>query len=86
MTNQVKQCKTCRAAIIWGTMQASQQPMPLDAVPTLTGTFFLSPSGQCVHWESSGEFAQTSRANGSPKYTSHFATCPERDQHRKAAK
>lgn len=80
---KVTQCKSCKAAIIFGKMQASGKPMPFDAAPAQDGKFFVTDSGVSVHVESSCDLASKCRATGARKYTSHFVTCPNRDKHRK---
>lgn len=79
------QCTSCGAAIFFATT-ATNSKMPMDALPVEGGAFFISPSGQCVHVDSPGEFAASARAKKAPLYTSHFVTCPNRDKHRKAKK
>lgn len=77
-------CKSCGAEIIWIKM-ASGKNMPVDAkpisyqiaVPGATGARTLvTPNGRVV----SCFFDPGSDLKG---YTSHFATCPNANQHRK---
>lgn len=68
-------CNSCEAEIIWAeTVNAKR--MPLDAKPTSKGTMvFISGKTRLA----SDEDRQLLR----PMYTSHFATCPNAEAHRK---
>lgn len=66
-------CRTCKAAIIWVKTEKGKK-MPLDATPTEAGMFFLD--------EEDG-IALYGRGKQATGYTSHFATCPQANQHRK---
>ena len=67
----VKNCPTCKAAVIETLFH--NQTLLLDVAPSNEGAFFISPSDQAVHFESSGEYAQSCRASGARKYVRH--TC-----------
>lgn len=82
MVNSVVKCRSCGAAIIWSETKNGRL-IPLDAVSSLAGLFFVSPGGHAVHVDAKGEFAESCRANSSKRYTSHFATCPNAAEHRK---
>jgi hypothetical protein len=61
-------CRSCNAAIIWATTENGKS-MPLDAAPVAQVGVFMFDNGY---------------AKAPPKvYRSHFATCPNADQHRK---
>ena len=64
-------CKTCDAAIIWVKTPAGKT-MPLDAKTT---TWWLIDGG------GAGEAVTTAKPVAVRQ--SHFATCPQADQHRK---
>lgn len=66
-------CKSCNAAIIW-VKTVNGKTMPLDAEP-VGGTFLVESSQAGMQ--------PTARAVAVRR--SHFATCPQADQHRKAA-
>jgi len=70
-------CRACNAEIIWAVTDSGKR-MPLDAEPAErpTGVFALDTSCDPPH--------ATSAAH-QPVYLSHFVTCPNADQHRKAA-
>ena len=78
----VTQCTSCKAAIVFATMQSTGKPMPFDAVPDTDGKFYVTENGKAVHVESPTELASQCRRLGNRKYTSHFATCPNAKQHR----
>lgn len=61
-------CKSCGAEIIW-TVTDKGKRMPVDAAPE--HRFTLVRQGADM------------RAVYVPVYTSHFATCPHADEHRK---
>ncbi len=69
------QCRTCEAPIVWALTQNGKK-MPLDAEPSAEGTFVLMNGST---WRAKPEDIAVHR----PLHTSHFATCPDRDQHRK---
>jgi len=62
-------CSSCGAQILWGKTR-SGKAMPLDAEPDPNGSWGLD--GDRI-------------VNGTvdPRYTSHFATCPNASSHRK---
>jgi hypothetical protein len=69
----VQRCKSCKAEILWATtMRGSRIPLDADHRPGFVMT---------------GD-----KIDGAPQveqkrvYTTHFATCPHAQQHRKAAK
>ena len=63
-------CKACKASIYWLQTRNAKR-MPVDSEPNPEGKLGISPQGIV-----GGGFA-------GPKYTSHFATCPEADEQRK---
>ncbi len=65
-------CRSCGAEVIWATT-ANDKPMPLDATPDPKGLFVVE-----------GGVARRATAEDGYRYTSHFATCPQADQHRRA--
>jgi hypothetical protein len=70
-------CRSCGAAIIWMKTAAGKR-MPIDAEP--------SEKGNIVLVEDKGNFEQfdlISYAKPGPRYTSHFATCPQAAEWRK---
>lgn len=66
----VQRCRSCDAPIIWAVTQRGSR-IPLDAKHQL------------------GFVVEGERVHGAPRvsqkrvYTTHFATCPKADQHRK---
>lgn len=68
-------CRSCGAPIVWCVTPAGNR-MPVDADPSPRGNLVLE-----------GELARVVPApdllDRRPRHTSHFATCPNADQHRK---
>lgn len=74
-------CRSCQAEIVWARTSAGR-PMPLDAEPNPAGTCTLEHTAEgalLVRVDPSPPLEVDTR----PRYTSHFATCPHADQHRK---
>lgn len=76
----MSRCKSCGAEIVWIKMRTGKS-MPCDAMPHYFreedggGITFVTPDGLVKHGEPD-EF-------GERGYISHFATCPNADQHRR---
>lgn len=67
-------CRSCGAPIVWAVTAAGKR-MPLDAEPVYAiGSGVVSLNGD--------EVAVVERPR--PLYVSHFATCPNADQHRRS--
>ncbi len=75
-------CKSCGAEIKW-ILTFSGKAMPVDPEPI----HFYAGEGKEVFVTDSGAVVHGTRAEGQEHtmtgYTSHFATCPYADQHRK---
>lgn len=78
-------CKSCGALIFWVTWPASGKNMPVDAAASQDGDIVLTwkPREQKL-WAAKaaqlGEHELVSRN----RYVSHFSTCPQAKQHRRA--
>lgn len=92
-------CKSCRRPITWVVVAKSGKKMPIDRDPVADGNIVLTgekdtatgadlvayekqplpAAGDRVAFPMIGEPSTTSR----PRYTSHFATCPDADKHRR---
>lgn len=70
-----KPCRSCGAPLIWG-VTAQGKRMPVDAMPQKRIT--LEPARP-------GHEDLPPLAEVVDTYVSHFATCPNADQHRKKA-
>lgn len=74
----MSRCRSCNAEIIWAVTAAGKR-MPLDEASNAEGNVLLHENGTCIvlaagddrEWEDSS------------RHTSHFATCPNADQHRR---
>lgn len=71
----MSRCRSCSAEITWA-VTAKGRRIPLDAVPTSNGTLLLR--------NGKAESAVGAEPD-EPRYTAHFATCPNAAQHRKTA-
>lgn len=83
----MSECKSCGAEMRWARMESTNKRMPLDCLPSAEGNIKLcdmaDPFGDRYaivigNKESLGRL----RAEGTPLYTSHFATCVNAKQHR----
>lgn len=75
-------CKTCKAAVVWVTT-AKGEPMPVDAEPVRGGNIRLEGSAARPTAVYVQPLLESDEQKAAPHYVSHFATCPDRDQHRK---
>ena len=75
------ECSSCGAVIIFAkTIKGAT--IPLDEQPSPRGNIVLSPEeGTALVYN--GPAAIAPRYADEPRYFSHFATCPNADQHRK---
>lgn len=76
----VASCKSCGAPIRW-TKTSRGKNMPIDEKPSEGGDFAVLPDTDPpeVEWLSS----RSKTTHPGPFFTSHFATCPNADQHRR---
>lgn len=72
-------CSSCGARIFWAHTIAGKA-MPIDADPVDTGNVLIDPDGKAIVL---GKPQHTPNLLGENRYTSHFATCPDANQHRK---
>jgi hypothetical protein len=70
----LNRCKSCRRAVQWVEMASSGKRMPLDVAPAANGTIVIGADGK----------GYVDRNPGRAKFDSHFATCPNAQQHRRA--
>lgn len=69
-------CKSCKGEIIWGVTEAGKN-MPVDAATVTEGTRYATvQNGETT-------YLQRVTAEGVPGHLSHFATCPNANQHRR---
>jgi hypothetical protein len=67
-------CRSCGAEIRWAHTEKSGKLAPFDAEPVADGAWIIE-HGEARH---AGMLEVDA-----PKFTSHFATCPNADDHRK---
>lgn len=74
-------CRSCGAQIIWIRSAKTDNLLPLDAEPVPDGnTYILDGKAVIQKGDIFDEMID------GPRYKSHFATCPNAQQHRKAKK
>jgi hypothetical protein len=73
-------CSSCSARIVWADT-ASGARMPVDAEPVPDGNLVLTYPTPGRALALIVDPAQTT-IDDPPRYVSHFATCPNADQHR----
>lgn len=81
-----KECRSCKRLIVW-VKTSRGKSMPCDISPDPAGTFYLfrkSDRIEAEHVNSHSDRAQNAFARGDKKYTSHFSTCPNADEHRRS--
>lgn len=76
-------CSSCGAVVIWVELRRSGKKMPLNPTPSAKdGNVRMLDSGSLA--DVLGYYELTSaRAHGELLFTSHFATCPKRHEHRR---
>lgn len=73
-------CRSCRAPMFW-VITADGKRMPVNATPDPKGGFVLTLKST---GELHAEVAMPSTPANRNRYVSHFATCPQADQHRRS--
>lgn len=78
-------CRSCPAEIVWArTTGSSGKLMPIDAAPVDGGNVLVDFSHDPPLATVVGKRTQPSLfGDDGPRYTSHFATCPNADSHRR---
>lgn len=77
-------CRSCAAPILWRKTTNADKPCPVDVEPSPEGTVLLLGQGRCTVLTKAQ--AELRRENGEALHTAHWATCPNADRHRAAAK
>jgi hypothetical protein len=75
-------CKSCGARVRWVQLLPRGTAAPLDPTPTSGGNIRLSKGGAVGKVLPKAELAAARRI-GEHLHTSHFATCPGAEQHRR---
>jgi hypothetical protein len=91
LTVPMAKCKSCDADIIWALIKkkdGNPGRMPFDPEPTENGTHRMTIREEegrvivCAFWVA-GKARPKELSEGTNLRTSHFATCPNADQHRR---
>lgn len=77
-------CRSCGAEVIWTVTAATGSRMPVDVQPTEDGNVVLAPDpkGPPIAYAAPVGALLIEEDDGT-RYTSHFATCPHADTHRR---
>lgn len=76
------ECRSCGAPIVWARSVTTGRALPVDADPTPTGNLRLTPGHDGrPRAEVTGPPSLLDTEDGD-RYVSHFATCPNADDHR----
>lgn len=78
MTNE-GECRTCKAAVLWITLEPRNKPHPVNPVPVEGGSIRCTLEGGRRTGRVLPYGARTGKL-----YMSHFATCPDADKWRGA--
>lgn len=82
----VQRCDSCDAPIFWAQNLRTGKPGPIDAAVSDAGNILLfrrkSEGRQKFYRVLSGDDLIQARLEDKPLHTSHFATCPNAQQHR----
>jgi hypothetical protein len=80
-------CRSCGAEIKWARTEKNGKPIPVDPEPVEGGNLELhaDDDGELVARALCGQEQTLPGMDLPDRYVSHFATCPNADQHRKAA-
>lgn len=78
-------CRSCQADVWWVQWPSSGKKMPVDSEPDMRpppkgGNLVLTKRGDQLLVEKYDPAKHDAKRN---RYTSHFSTCPNADQHRK---
>lgn len=71
-------CRSCNAEIVWAINESTGKPSPFDAAPDPKGRW-------AVHEDPEGgdHLVAYHDPDARVRYVSHFATCPNAQQHRR---
>lgn len=85
-------CRSCKAVVIWATMKLTSKRNPLDPDPVTVvkakaGIIAYNPATGAAQSVTAANILQTAlwASRGVTFHLSHWATCPDREEHRKAA-
>lgn len=78
-------CRSCGEQIVWAeTVNGKRVPMDVDPVPDLPGAMLFRLTEFPDREGFLAEFVKPADRGREPElYVSHFATCPNADQHRR---
>lgn len=74
--NRLAECSTCKAPILWARWALSGRAVPIDPTPVSSGNLALEAGRVHLYTDDDARLQRE-------RFTSHFATCPDADQHRR---
>lgn len=85
---EASRCRSCGADILWVKWERSGKRMPVDAVADMRprpkgGDIVLTLRGGDFGELLAEKFYPPKHGEKRNRYTSHFATCPNADEHRR---
>ncbi len=81
---EAAKCRSCQAPILWVHSAVTGALMPVDAVPVSEGGNIVIVDDKAHVLK--GDLFEELMPLETPKYKSHFATCPNAAKHRKKGK
>jgi hypothetical protein len=80
-------CRSCSASILWAITDPNGKSMPVDTVPTGMGDYILGyRAKENVLIARHVSRLQPSEHIGRNRYSSHFQTCPNAQEHSRKGK
>lgn len=80
----VGSCRSCRAPIVWAISEASDKPIPLDAVAVDNGNIvFVEQRQRDYEVTPVVRYLRKGEAPVGHRFVTHFATCPNARAHRR---
>lgn len=74
---QATRCRSCGAPVLWRAHETTNRLAPIDAAPTERGNLVL------LELDRYGYATAVALVEGVPRYVSHYATCPQREDWRR---
>lgn len=79
---EASECRSCKALILWVEWPASGKRMPVDAGPVFDGNVVIT------HRKTENKLIAEkyvgTEHHGRRRFVSHFTTCPQSKEHRRA--
>lgn len=76
-------CASCGAPILWAVTGKQHRRIPIDPDPTADGNIELAPLPDSRPYYATTWGTSHTWPDGTPRYRSHFSTCPQASEHRR---